>query len=497
MDNNNDNRNETDQVRRCGCKLCKENLDYQDKLGKFSSTITGTVFDINVGDVDNLPPCKLDCVIYLITCSKCKFQYVGQTKKQLRYRVYGHRNSSKNKCEQILYKHFNTECKFKDAKFRIIERTNEEDLLSREDYWIKKIMSVYPFGLNDQIKGVGNMTRQNLIRFNFEDPFFMYPDTRRPRSHGIRNRNKSKNNDYNIVTAIDNLKSIYNKMGIKKFVDAIKGTTRKLLLKILQKVIVNSNKFERRFVDIISAYVGHSRRYSKESESNSSQNKIRVKLNYCSKMLDIINISSLISCNVVASKIPEDYYKYKIEVINQYNKPIGSRICNYNRILEELSEDDINDNSPCICERNNTHRKVREYIYSPVGHVVTGNLSIVDKLGNFDHLNKVMQFGYKYRIQNSNATWGKIKRDLMVTVEGLKNKIIDRNKGDVDDLDDWVRTLKRCINNKIRVLQSSHNLKQFRYGIDANLLNKQIDNIHKHFVITTVDKAYYNFAIIC
>ena len=63
-------------------------------------------------------------------------------KKQLRYRVYGHNNSCKNKSEQILYKHFNSVCKFEHAQFRIIERTEESELLSREDYWIKKVMSV-------------------------------------------------------------------------------------------------------------------------------------------------------------------------------------------------------------------------------------------------------------------------------------------------------------------------------------------------------------------
>ena len=56
-------------------------------------------------------------------------------------------------------------------------------------------------------------------------------------------------------------------------------------------------------------------------------------------------------------------------------------------------------NSPGICERNNTHNKVREFIYSPVGHVVTGNLGIIDKLGNFDQLKSVIQMGYKYRLQ--------------------------------------------------------------------------------------------------
>ena len=107
-------------------------------------------------------------------------------------------------------------------------------------------------------------------------------------------------------------------------------------------------------------------------------------MNYSSKILDIINISSLISARDVKSKIPEEYCDYDIEIINKYNNPIGSRICNYIKILENLSEDDINDNRPCICERNSTHNKVREFIYSPVGHVVTGNLGIVDNRRYFD-----------------------------------------------------------------------------------------------------------------
>ena len=79
---------------------------------------------------------------------------------------------------------------------------------------------------------------------------------------------------------------------------------KKLLLMILQKVLENKNKFERRFVDILSVCIGRSRQYSKESKSYSNRNKISVKLNYSSKILDIINISSLISTRDVKSKIP-------------------------------------------------------------------------------------------------------------------------------------------------------------------------------------------------
>ena len=73
--------------------------------------------------------------------------------------------------------------------------------------------------------------------------------------------------DYNIAEIISNLKCIYNQVGLEKFVDAIKSTTKKLLIMILQNVLENKNKFER-FVDIPSVCVGRSRQYSKESKLN-------------------------------------------------------------------------------------------------------------------------------------------------------------------------------------------------------------------------------------
>ena len=72
--NNENNERVADLDRRCRCKLCEENFDYREKLGKFKSTITGTAFDTNIGDVGNLPPRKIDCVIYTITCSNCNIQ---------------------------------------------------------------------------------------------------------------------------------------------------------------------------------------------------------------------------------------------------------------------------------------------------------------------------------------------------------------------------------------------------------------------------------------
>ena len=47
------------------------------------------------------------------------------------------------------------------------------------------------------------MTRQNLVDFNFADPFYQYPERRRLRSHGNRNH-RNKKVKYNIAEIISN-----------------------------------------------------------------------------------------------------------------------------------------------------------------------------------------------------------------------------------------------------------------------------------------------------
>ena len=116
-------------------------------------------------------------------------------------------------------------------------------------------------------------------------------------------------------------------------------------------------------------------------------------------------------------------------------------LCNYNKFLEELTEQDILNDNRCICERNNSFRNIREFIYAPVGHVITGDLNILDKLNNYNQLKKIMKFGYKYRLQEQNITWTKIKRDLSNTIGNIKNKFININNGNNDDLTEWETSL--------------------------------------------------------
>ena len=135
-------------------------------------------------------------VIYLITCTKCNIQYVGLTSQKSRDRINQHiRHIRKNDLSTLLVKHFNNnDHDINDLKVSIIDYITgpafEHELLELENYCIRTLNSMYPFGLNDNIKGFGNISRSDLSTLNCKNtPYFSISQYRRVHRPGHRKRN--------------------------------------------------------------------------------------------------------------------------------------------------------------------------------------------------------------------------------------------------------------------------------------------------------------------
>ena len=96
--------------------------------------------------------CDSANIVYLITCSKCKLQYVGETSQQLRERMTGHRsciNLNKNTPIGI---HFNSIGhdinNFTVTPIEIVQSNKINDRRAREYYWQLKLDTIFPKGLN-------------------------------------------------------------------------------------------------------------------------------------------------------------------------------------------------------------------------------------------------------------------------------------------------------------------------------------------------------------
>ena len=107
--------------------------------------------------------CRSSNVIYLLHCNKCNIQYVGKTENPFNIRLNNHRHGANHPTEDTIpaAKHFSVNHEFnRDAKFTIIEqikdnsKTQEEKrsiLLRRENFWIIKLKTLTPLGLNQEL----------------------------------------------------------------------------------------------------------------------------------------------------------------------------------------------------------------------------------------------------------------------------------------------------------------------------------------------------------
>ena len=105
--------------------------------------------------------CDSKCIVYLLTCKVCSKQYVGQTTQRFRERwnLYRQHNNLAIKGEDAYQKqfhlHFEDESHnglFNDVEITFIDKTDSEEPKIREKFWIYKLKTLAPNGLNSTTK---------------------------------------------------------------------------------------------------------------------------------------------------------------------------------------------------------------------------------------------------------------------------------------------------------------------------------------------------------
>ena len=151
-------------VRVCCSKRCKT-CTYVSQGSTFKSTVTHKNYSVVS------PNISMTCdTENLITCRKCGIQYVGETGQKLRSRVNNHRNRLRQLSNLYLYQHFNSDGHSEeDISIMPIEEVTctsgstgvslSAKRLEREGYWYRELCTVYPYGLNDNVRKVGNVSK--------------------------------------------------------------------------------------------------------------------------------------------------------------------------------------------------------------------------------------------------------------------------------------------------------------------------------------------------
>ena len=147
----------TCQKRRCECCL------YVKTQSEFGNARTGKEFTIT-GPL----ACNSKNIIYLLECKKCDEQYVGETKRTLRSRLYNHLSDIRTYRNTSVAEHFNQlDHDITDLEITPVVQIPDmgSDIKNgiarrkQELFFIKKLGSMNPDGMNDKLVDHGKIAR--------------------------------------------------------------------------------------------------------------------------------------------------------------------------------------------------------------------------------------------------------------------------------------------------------------------------------------------------
>ena len=399
----------------------------------------------------------------------------------------GHRSCVKAKSSTFLYEHFNLSGhEFSKATIQIIDIVDasissdiKNDLCLLEDYWMDKLGTVFPFGLNDKKKGSGNISQ------NKKADYFNGSITRYKRGHGKRlSLSKSVKPKEDIETDVNNFKNYLTLTDNSLFI-----TFRAYNAKEISILYTLSESNSGLIYNICSSYC--STFFPKYNKNDiPPKEREHIILPFSCKFIDKLNFKSIVYDTSTLKLLPQKLQQYTpLRVFYKYNNPIRLKICNYGAFLKNLSMSDVENvlNNPCSCSTS-------PFLYTPLGHVVTGNLEIVEN----SKLRKVLSFGCKYRIP-VNLPSSEIKKSLTESLDYFINSKSKKYKLNNDDFKTWKDRVSEIITNRINFYENNYpNIFNEREDILENEEVKIcLKRLKRKYIICSIDKASNNFAFIC
>ena len=421
-------------------------------------------------------------MVYLITCSDCGLQYVGETGRVFRKILSEHKsgisNTGKTGCK-ILYNHFRQGCKGYSIKIiEVIKDTldkekNKENLLNRENYWIRELRTKYPYGLNDKLykEDASISVFRQLNKRPREVNRTMVTI---PRSKSIKRPNPSKwIMDQHRYFAIDRKST---RLHVIKFImSADKMWIKELAILIKDRVGCPIDDMIR---DLCLARVLNQEPKIKKPK------KPKILISHSCKWMGYLNLGKILRNNDVEQKWPifKDE-KFRLPMtIYKYEKKTSSLFFNYRQTIENLDLERWQGNKPdCSCSTSNFKDDFH-------GHIITGNLNVIPD----DDIRRILSMGTGFRIPKKRNR----KRCISDMDESLANYI-----GKILRKDELAEQFIEWKNEIIKIFtENFDNTNDVFVDGSFNIsltMKKKIEKWQDKFVFTCIDKASKNYAVIC
>ena len=329
------------------CKTCKT----FDLSKEFESNVTHRKYQVVNLTGENLH-CHSRNIIYLLTCLSCNVQYVGETVQRFNERMNGHR-TAKSGCEHEIT-HCKEACNGYNFKYQIIEKLPgdgynssgeiDPDMLvirkKKEDEWIKKLRTIYPYGLNEsaQDKETDSSVRHPAVGK-------LFPPLPRS-SRVIRSRENRNNHSSNISCGeffqilddliLNDLHKSFNE--VRKMLNLIKkNVLKEIAFQIMERdnFTFHENRFQ--MYDYILDMI-ETKFFKEETFKKRKVTKNVITIRFVNKGIEDIHVSKIFRSPEVTSLLPEalqgddDIPSCTMKL----DPPIRSKILNYKETVSSL-----------------------------------------------------------------------------------------------------------------------------------------------------------------
>ncbi len=299
---------------------------------------------------------------------------------------------------------------------------DKKDLCSRELFWIKLLNTAYPFGLNDNIAGYGNVSEGTDPLLKKGHPYFAIRCKSKTRNKNTTRKRRVSRQLNNQV--INDLSTFLNNKSfgyVNRIIVYLKKQSQKTLRVCHSYIASIDDSCDSVLRLMLTGFLaGYFTRLVSHCKISSKMLSVdRLIMRFSSLAFDDLKIESIFKMSQVkrANLLPLDMRR-KIELVFTYKPPFSVLVFNYAKELRKVANSNLLASMlerPCFCHDS-------AYIYTPFEHIVTGNLKIVEN----NDLRSILAKGTKYRIPDYNMT--NIITDFISGLDNLLFKIAARSR---------------------------------------------------------------------
>ena len=462
-----------------------------------TSFVTGRIYPIRDISLSAIH-CKLQNYVYLLTCLSCGVQYVGESIVPVNLRMNVHRKG-KSGCE-ILIDHFTNVCPGANFSIDILEKlpgngykNGSIDVqmrkyrLEREDYWIKTLRTVYPYGLNDRAKSINSDVPVGKL----------FPPLPRHGNKFVEQRTRSPRNSTPSHSDLDLLLEQITNSPVSERGNACRKLLDSFQQKHLRKLALEANKRldsctdqTKRWFDLIVDTFFTKIFKEEPPKKLKSRPKYILPLYFDNKGLQFLRLSTILHDEDIKSKLPDQFREDDSPaVVFNLTNTIRNKILNYK---DTVSNIDVNDSESYGTGLHSCNCSSSDFVDQHHGHVLTGDLRIIENV----HLRQLIQKGPNYR-EPKPVNWKKCRDTIKSGLDTCADNMVGGKDIPVEQMNPWKNEILKKVDLKIRNLKLRIHPKKTSQVLKRPDVVEHLEQLHKTYVFVPIDKAGNNIAIIC